>query len=344
MAPSCILFVWTILVGLVIIMGEASGPTYFKYATVNGFFLQDDPNTDPSTFDYTTTNFGLIDRTYDTDRDYDPEHKRTQWQRFQHQVFVLNRKSGGDLKYKVLYLGRHGEGYHNVAQSYYGTHAWNCHWSKLDGNGTIVWADAHLTATGVEQAQKANAFWKKELAVEKIPVPERYYTSPLRRCLATANITFTGLNFPSQHPFIPEVKEKLRETIGVHTCDRRSSKAYISENYPSYKIESGFTENDELWVPDLRESRSAQTARSKELLDDIFSHDDSTFISFSSHSGEIAAILRAINHQVFGLATGAVIPVLVRAETVFANPPPVSIEAAHGAPLCEPDSAAATRV
>jgi len=80
--------------------------------------------------------------------------------------------------------------------------------------------------------------------------------------------------------------------MGVHTCDRRSSKTYIIENYPSYKIEPDFTENDELWVPDLRESDSAQTARSKELLDDVFSHDDSTFISFSSHSGEIAAILR----------------------------------------------------
>ena len=80
--------------------------------------------------------------------------------------------------------------------------------------------------------------------------------------------------------------------MGVHTCDRRSSKTYISENYPSYKIEPGFTENDELWVPGLRETNSAQRARSKELLDDIFSHDDSTFISFSSHSGEIAAILR----------------------------------------------------
>lgn len=84
----------------------------------------------------------------------------------------------------------------------------------------------------------------------------------------------------------------MRETLGVHTCDRRSSKAYIHETYPSYTFEPGFAENDELWVPDLRESDSAETKRSKELLDDIFSHDASTFISFSSHGGEIAAILR----------------------------------------------------
>ena len=68
---------------------------------------------------------GLINQTYDTDAEYDPDHKKTQWQRFQHQVFRLNRESGRNVQYKVLYLGRHGEGYHNAAESYYGTPAWN---------------------------------------------------------------------------------------------------------------------------------------------------------------------------------------------------------------------------
>ncbi|KAI9780676.1 MAG: hypothetical protein M1839_006617 [Geoglossum umbratile] len=339
MTPSCILFVWTILVALVVVVAEASVPSYIKYTAVTGFFLQDDPSTDPATFDFTTTNFGLINRTYDTDRDYDPEHEKTQWQRFQHQVFELNRGSGRRVQYKVLYLGRHGEGYHNVAESHYGTHDWD-----LDGNGTIVWADAHLTANGIKQAQNVNAFWKKEIAIEKIPVPERYYTSPLSRCLATANITFTGLELPDRHPFVPKVKEKLRETMGVHTCDHRSSKTYIHRNYPSYKFELGFTENDKLWIPDLRESDSAQTARSKELLDNIFSRDRSKFISFTSHSGEIAAILRVINHPVFGLVTGAAIPVLVKAKAIYANPPSINVEAPHGAPVCTPNPTAAARM
>ena len=73
----------------------------------------------------TTTNFGLINRTYDTDFEYDPEHIKTQWQRFQHQVFRYNRESGKNVQHKVLYLGRHGEGYHNVAESFYGTHDWD---------------------------------------------------------------------------------------------------------------------------------------------------------------------------------------------------------------------------
>ena len=82
-----------------------------------------------------------------------------------------------------------------------------CYWSKLDGNGTITWADAHLTEKGVEQARIANRFWATEIAIQKIPVPENYYTSPLDRCLATAEITFSGLDLPSRKPFAPVVKE-----------------------------------------------------------------------------------------------------------------------------------------
>lgn len=70
-------------------------------------------------------NFGLINRPYDTDSEYDPDHKNTQWQRFEHQVFRLNRQSGRNIQYKVLYMGRHGEGFHNVAESFYGTRAWD---------------------------------------------------------------------------------------------------------------------------------------------------------------------------------------------------------------------------
>ena len=53
----------------------------------------------------------------------------------------------------------------------------------------------------------------------------------------------------------------------------------------------------------------------KKLLDDIYSHDDSTYISLATHSGSIASLLRVIGHREFRLPTGAVIPVLVKAET-----------------------------
>ena len=105
------------------------------------------------------------------------------------------------------------------------------YWSKLDGNDTITWADAHQTEKGIQQAQIANKFWRTEIATQKILVPKKYYTSPLHRCLATANITFLGLDLPDCQPFIPRVKEFLREVNGVHACDRRSIKSYLQSEF-----------------------------------------------------------------------------------------------------------------
>ena len=205
-------------------------------------------------------------------------------------------------------MGRHGEGYHNAAETYYGTPAWNvrivyppkchqliqsqCYWSERDGNATVTWADAHIDPAGVAQAQKAHAFWASEIAVQKIPTPESYYTSPLYRCLQTSNITFAGLDLPSRHPFIPTIKELFREGISGHTCDRRSNRTFIHESFPTYLIEEGFSEQDLLWKPLMGEVPTDQDIRSKKVLDDVFGSDDSTYISITSHSGEIASILR----------------------------------------------------
>lgn len=68
-------------------------------------------------------NFGLIDREYDTDSEFDPERTKTQWQRFAKYVEHLRQTS--DVDYRVLYMGRHGQGYHNVAESYYGQKEWD---------------------------------------------------------------------------------------------------------------------------------------------------------------------------------------------------------------------------
>lgn len=71
----------------------------------------------------------------------------------------------------------------------------------------MTWADARLTSKGAAQALAAHAFWKKELTEAKIPAPQSYYVSPLDRCIATANLTFTGLDLPDESPFKPVIKE-----------------------------------------------------------------------------------------------------------------------------------------
>lgn len=73
----------------------------------------------------TTTNFGLINKSYEKDAEFDPEKKKTQWQRFENEVSRLNHESEKNTMYKVFFMGRHGEGYHNVAEDFYGTKAWD---------------------------------------------------------------------------------------------------------------------------------------------------------------------------------------------------------------------------
>lgn len=136
----------------------------------------------------------------------------------------------------------------------------------------------------------------------------------MTRCLRTANLTFNGLDLPHRYSFKPTIKELLREGISLHTCDHRRSKSYIHNLFPTWPFEPGFSATDKLWNGVTAETPDAQDARSKKWLDQIFSEDEHTWISITSHSGEIASTLRVLGHQKFSLNTGAVIPVLVRAE------------------------------
>ncbi|KAK7404104.1 putative phosphoglycerate mutase pmu1 [Neonectria punicea] len=295
-----------------------------EYSSVEGFFLQDNSSTDAASFDYANWNFGLVNRTYTTD----PKHKsegfkdgyKTQWERFEKYVDHLNRKAPKDTQYKVLVMGRHGEGWHNAAETYYGTPAWNCYWSLQTGNGTANWEDPLLTDAGLREALKANAYFKSRFEDHGMPPFESYYTSPLARCVITARETFANLRLPSSRRFEPVVKESFREGVSIHTCDHRSSRAYISTLSPRISFERGFAEHDELWTGDEGETAEHQLARSKAVLDDVFVRDDATWVSITSHSGEISKLLTTLNHRAFRLSTGQIIPVLVKAKLVREEP------------------------
>ncbi|RVX75558.1 hypothetical protein B0A52_00911 [Exophiala mesophila] len=298
----------------------------YKYTTVKGYFLQDDPSTDPNGFDFTATNFGLIDRAYDSDRSL-PNNGRdlTAWQRFEHQISELNKaararhESTSQISYKLLFLGRHGNGFHNVAERYYGPEAWDCHFSTLDGDDEhiMTWSDAHLTKEGIRQAKEANQFWKKQLNEQKISLPQSYYVSPLDRAMETANVTFEDL-VTTGDGFRPVVLERLREGSGIHTCDRRSGVSYIKGRFPNFITDKDplLTEKDTYWDPIYRETNDALAARQAKMLDSVVSVDDNERISLTAHSGAISMLLKVVGHRRFALGTGAVIPVLIKIETL----------------------------
>jgi hypothetical protein len=62
--------------------------------------------------------------------------------------------------------------------------------------------------------------------------------------------------------------------------------------FPDWTFEEGFAEDDPLWDAEKRESDSMQDERTRKVLDEVFKSDQKTFVSVSSHSGEISSILR----------------------------------------------------
>jgi hypothetical protein len=112
------------------------------------------------------------------------------------------------------------------------------------------------------------------------------------------------------------IKESLRERLGVHTCDQRSSRTWIASAFPSFEIEQGFVEEDELWDAERRETIEEHVERSKGLLGDVFEHDASERVALVAHSGAIMALFGAVGWGKVPVAAGAVYPVLVCGERV----------------------------
>lgn len=268
------------------------------YETVVGYFSQDDAKPAAGWLDPLPPRFGLIDGS--------PES----WYKFIASIQQLNIEAPSHVQYKVFFLGRHGEGYHNVAEAKYGKKAWDDYWSKLNGDGELTWGpDPDLTSRGEGQADQANEAWKTEV-LHGLPFPEKLYCSPLTRTIRTSQRTFKDITVDGRKTTIVE---NIREIIGVHTCDKRRTRTYINQTFPEYSIEDGFAEEDELWRPDVRETLADVDVRVKAALDMIFENDKEQFISITTHGGFFGSFLRVTNHQLVYLPTGGVMPTVVKA-------------------------------
>ncbi|KIP07162.1 hypothetical protein PHLGIDRAFT_35565 [Phlebiopsis gigantea 11061_1 CR5-6] len=277
-----------------------SDPTY-TYTTLPGFFIQDDSDVVGSAVGALPPRFGLLDDSPD------------RWAVFKAKIDELNRAGGGAV-YKVFWLGRHGQGYHNVAEAKYGMEAWDAHWSKLNGDDELVWGpDSQLTALGETQADEAHAAWKAELPFG-VPVPEKCFASPHKRALDTWKRTFAASS-----PILREehrrvlILESCREEYGIHTCDIRSPLIHLRSLYPPpmYDFEPDFAETDPLWQPDERESWEHRVSRARHVLDVAFAG-YSTYISITAHSGFVNGFLNVVGRPKYSLPTGGILPIVVK--------------------------------
>lgn len=275
-----------------------------KYDVVQGLFKQTEEDTNDLKFDINEDNFGL--------------KRDTSWDDVLNKIKDLNDNEDGEI-YKLFFLARHGEGYHNIAGDGYPERNWTCYWSIQYGNETMEWYDATLTDNGYDQVNTLSESWKKQLFTNNAPLPQSYYVSPMRRCLQTYNYTWFSILNDTR---VPLIKEFARETYGIDSQSRRHNKTYIEHFVPSYKFEDGFTEEDELWEKDKNESSKHREYRATVLFNDIFSSDTSDIISITSHSGMVSSMLKALNHRKFSLKTGQMITVLVKASNFGKYTPP----------------------
>lgn len=56
----------------------------------------------------------------------------------------------------------------------------------------------------------------------------------------------------------------------------RRTSDYIHGRYPKWFLEKGFSKEDKLWLPTVRETSDQQQARAREALVEILNGDDST--------------------------------------------------------------------
>ncbi|KAF8649012.1 hypothetical protein AX16_006126 [Volvariella volvacea WC 439] len=277
----------------------------FKYSYIPGYFLQDNLET---TWPANPPRFGLLDSSPD------------RWKTFFAELERLNKEAPIGVKYKFMIFARHGEGWHNVASRKYGREVWDEYWAKLNGDDEIVWGpDAELTPHGEHEARDVGKTWKTELALPNpIPIPSKFYSSPLTRAAMTCQITFEQTVDTSRNWV--EVVENCRETYGVHTCDKRRTKSYILGRFKGFFTEPGFSEEDILWDPDVRESFEHMIDRAGTVLDTMFSTEETgNFVSITAHGGIINAFMGCLGRPRTVLLTGSVLPVVIKATALEQN-------------------------
>ncbi|AWU74764.1 uncharacterized protein C5L36_0B00310 [Pichia kudriavzevii] len=285
-------------------------PRTWDFSVVPGFFHQSNPDTDDTVFNGPKVHFGLA---------------KHSWSELVCDLKKLNEEAPEGVTYRLVFCARHGQGYHNVAVEEFGLKAWDDHYSHLNSAVTadgkeLVWGpDPFLTEVGERQAK-----WMNELITEEMqhgfPTITKLYSSPFTRSLQTLTMTLDGIAMRKNSKedgrwLTPLVVENLRETIGGHTCDKRSSKSIIQERFQGWnlKFEEGFQEEDVLWKPDWRESIHEIALRGDRFLQMMFDDTESSDIIYTtSHSGMIKALLMAANHRQFVVPTAGMIPMLVK--------------------------------
>ncbi|KAG9028250.1 hypothetical protein FRB95_006656 [Tulasnella sp. JGI-2019a] len=202
------------------------------YTIVRGFFMHDQSPLAPVPEPHNPLPpaFGLLD------------DREDRWAAFKTKFDDLVELKKDGEQYKLIVIGRHGQGIHNVADTKWGKE-WEEKWAMEYGDGNLVWGpDAELTEVGVGQAQQVNELWKQEIDAG-MPIPTQLYSSPFSRALKTCKVTFGDILINHQRVFPVERSRSSSLRCSARlwaetpaTCDARSRRSsMITRNSRSRK-------------------------------------------------------------------------------------------------------------
>ncbi|KAJ4423874.1 putative phosphoglycerate mutase pmu1 [Gnomoniopsis sp. IMI 355080] len=203
-------------------------------------------------------------------------------------------------KRKFIYTMRHGKALHNaMSKEYTKPISWRFFPKLLDN------FDPSLTSEGVRDAQHAGQLLRELIQEEDAPRPVIVYTSPLRRCIQTAMYAIGALRLDQKITLC--VKEGLREWKGYdhdHQSDRRNTTPHILSLFNDLKRKLRVNVEIELDGkqdaeddPIMRETYVDVDRRIREVLDDIFNHDDSTCSMLVLHNRSNKSVMRVMGHM-----------------------------------------------
>lgn len=99
---------------------------YYQFRAIPEIFVDyaKKASNDPMFRATTLPSLGIIERKYPTDDQVAFGYSKP-WARLKTYVEHLNEQESGQTSYKILYITRHGLGYHNVFEAEVGREAWN---------------------------------------------------------------------------------------------------------------------------------------------------------------------------------------------------------------------------
>ncbi|OCF33251.1 hypothetical protein I317_03686 [Kwoniella heveanensis CBS 569] len=238
------------------------------------------------------------------------------WEGFKAKIKELNDQCPKGESVKVIFAARHGQGEYDTLRedviilssrspSLCCLRIEADRYLQLPLQGQILYPilDPDLTPLGRSQAYQTRKAIQREVK-RGMPVPEKWYTSPLRRAGETCGIEWGWLfdrawKGGQGHGVPATVVENIREHLHVNQCDARLPLSALKPLFPSFTYPETMSDADDIWKPIEvrgRETEDELVARRGEGIAEVLERSgSSTYISVTAHSGALRGIYKSLN-------------------------------------------------